>query len=107
MTTKNYKNQMEEQDIFLSNKSDIEISLKELFKEKSDEFIVILSGEWGTGKTHFWIDFAATLMQTDKQVYISLFGLNSIEEIKTNILFKISKFSRSIAPTKESIHQDK
>lgn len=88
------REKLEKLDSSFSNTSSIETSLRELFKDNK-EFIAILSGEWGVGKTHFWNNLAPTLMQTDKQVYISLFGLNSIEEIKTNILFKISKFKKS------------
>ncbi|WP_428024627.1 hypothetical protein [Arcobacter sp.] len=78
-----------------TNKELIKESLKELFTSK-EAFITILSGEWGVGKTYFWKEEVSDyITQTDKQVYISLFGLNSIDEIKTNILFNISKFKKS------------
>ncbi len=77
-----------------SNKQLIEDSFKELFK-RDEEFISILSGDWGIGKTYFWNELSQKLTCTDKQVYISLFGLDSIQAIKTDILFKISKFKKS------------
>ncbi|MGE4517227.1 MAG: hypothetical protein AB7D96_10250 [Arcobacteraceae bacterium] len=88
------KEEIKELDGTFSNKSSIKTSFENLFKN-SNEFIAILSGEWGIGKTYFWKEIAPTLIQTDKQVYISLFGLNSIEEIKTNILFNLSRFKKS------------
>ncbi|WP_409035260.1 P-loop NTPase fold protein, partial [Klebsiella pneumoniae] len=48
----------------------------------SEEKVAVLKGEWGVGKTHFWKRYYA------KQIayaYVSLFGVNSINEIKKEI----------------------
>lgn len=71
----------------LSNKAEIEKSFTELFKN-DNEFVTILSGDWGIGKTHFWEDIAKDFSKD--YVYISLFGKNSLNEIKQEILLTIS-----------------
>ncbi|MCF6309071.1 MAG: ATP-binding protein [Sulfurimonas sp.] len=83
------KKEIEKLDSSFSNKSTIETSFKNLFND-SNEFIAILSGEWGVGKTYFWDEFAEKTFGNDDYVYISLFGKNSLKEIKHEILLKTS-----------------
>lgn len=91
--TKEIKTQMDNN---FSNKAQIEDSFKNLFKDEK-EFVTILSGEWGVGKTYFWEEFVKDNLTKKKNVYISMFGFNSISEIKTNILLEVS-------PTKKKIN---
>ena len=55
---------------------------------------VMLSGAWGSGKTHFWQneiedDLTKELNEKSKAcVYVSLYGKDNIEAIKNEILFK-------------------
>jgi len=59
---------------------------------KKDEGLVIsLSGDWGSGKTYFWKDIVSGLARQDKSVYISLFGKESLDDIKKSILLKLFK----------------
>jgi hypothetical protein len=54
---------------------------------KSDvapKFAVMISGPWGTGKTHFVKTFAATLRQgptAHAPIYISLYGMSAVSDI--------------------------
>jgi hypothetical protein len=56
--------------------------------------VMMLSGTWGAGKTHFWQNeiepkLSEKLKQNNKAcVYISLYGKDNIETIKNEILFK-------------------
>jgi len=55
---------------------------------------VMLSGAWGSGKTHFWQNeiepkLSEKLKEDNKAcVYVSLYGKDNIEDIKNEILFK-------------------
>ena len=55
--------------------------------------IIMLSGKWGSGKTHFWKNKIQTILKDkDKKIpnhYISLYGKTSIEEIKNEVFLKI------------------
>ncbi len=47
---------------------------------------VFVKGDWGTGKTHFWKNYISGMETEGKYVYISLFGVQGIEEIKKKLL---------------------
>jgi hypothetical protein len=53
----------------------------------ADNCVIALSGKWGTGKSHLWKEVQAT--STDDKVrdavYVSLFGLSSIAELKLKV----------------------
>ena len=53
----------------------------------ADNRVIALSGKWGTGKSHLWMDVQK--VSNDKQVkdavYASLFGSRSISELKLRI----------------------
>ncbi|HDX8813932.1 P-loop NTPase fold protein [Klebsiella variicola] len=56
----------------------------------SDDKVAVLKGEWGVGKTHFWKRYyskknKAKEIQQIAYAYVSLFGVNSINEIKKEI----------------------
>lgn len=55
--------------------------------------VIMLSGKWGSGKTHFWQNRIIPKLN-DKNIkvanhYISLYGKTSIDEIKNEIFIKI------------------
>ncbi|QKG28617.1 KAP family NTPase [Campylobacter sp. RM16187] len=73
---------------FLS-KEKIETRLKEILKMDSARCIV-LDGKWGVGKTTFWNNFSSSLDEDfKKSIYISLFGKETIQEIKREIILQI------------------
>jgi len=58
--------------------------------------VIMLSGKWGSGKTHFWKNDIATVefkqkltLKKSAYSYVSLYGKSSIEEIENNILAQI------------------
>jgi len=79
----------------MSNKKSIEESLKRLILDDDKEFVAMLSGEWGIGKTYFWREEFSTkkeLTNSKKSItYISLYGYSSIQSIKNDIVLKLSK----------------
>jgi hypothetical protein len=50
--------------------------------------VVALSGKWGTGKSHLWREVQATSLDetTKGAVYVSLFGLSDIDQLKRKLL---------------------
>ena len=78
-----------------SSKVDIEKRLEEILKRKVGTCIV-LDGEWGVGKTTFWKNFSDTKFN-EKSVYVSLFGKESIQEIKQEIGMQIYKRNKYIS----------
>ena len=84
-----------------SSKVDIEKRLEEILKRKVGTCIV-LDGEWGVGKTTFWKNFSDTKFN-EKSVYVSLFGKESIQEIKQEIgiqIYKRNKYIKEIEKSK-------
>lgn len=79
----------------MSNKNKIEEALYDLILTEEREFVAMLSGEWGIGKTYFWNEFKDKYLQNEKNVvYISLFGLNSLDDIKNEIIIQLSKYTK-------------
>ena len=65
------------------------------------QYSVLLSGKWGSGKTHFIKRFKADKIPNYKFIHISLFGLKSKEDIHKQVIFKLfglesNKASKSI-----------
>ena len=80
--------------------------LKEYLLEKDNAFLlddinngktIMLSGVWGAGKTHFWQneiekDLSSKLKKENKTcVYVSLYGKESISEVKSSIFLEAYK----------------
>ena len=53
--------------------------------------VIMLSGKWGSGKTHFWQNIIEKNIKKEKipNNYISLYGKTSIQEIKNEVFLKI------------------
>jgi hypothetical protein len=64
-----------------------------LKNDVSNGKVIMLSGKWGSGKTHFWKNIIEKdLNDKDKKIpnhYISLYGKTSIQEIKNEVFLKI------------------
>lgn len=53
--------------------------------------LLVIKGGWGVGKTYFWQDMIGKAGEGDKigrrfYAYVTLFGVNSLEELKNSIL---------------------
>lgn len=57
-------------------------------KERPADYALLLNGDWGSGKTHFWkAKIAPTLKDVGlRPVYVSLYGIESIKDIDYQIL---------------------
>ncbi|RWM89149.1 MAG: hypothetical protein EOR84_25260 [Mesorhizobium sp.] len=70
------------------------------FLKTSDPGVLCIRGNWGTGKTYTWDDELSTAssaaggLALDKYAYASLFGLNSVEEVKRQIANQTIKRGR-------------
>lgn len=71
-----------------------------LLHDISNSKVTMLSGKWGSGKTHFWKEKIAK--KIEKNIYISLYGKTSIEDIEYEVLAKA--YYRSLG--KEDGEQD-
>lgn len=78
-------------DISISN---IENSIQDYLNEEQSDYAIMLSGEWGAGKTYFVKDEVFRLIKGSKkrEVYVSLIGVNSDEEIERKVFEKINPF---------------
>lgn len=59
-----------------------------LLLAKADNNVIAISGKWGTGKTHLWNDVkgGSSDERIKKALYVSLFGLSSIDQIKRKLI---------------------
>lgn len=53
------------------------------------QYAVLLSGKWGSGKTHFIKQFKEKNKSNYKFIHVSLFGLRSKEDIHKQVIFKL------------------
>ena len=60
------------------------------------DYAVMLNGEWGSGKTYFWNNKLRSRLEAIKNsdgknyktIYMSLYGINSLEEISKKIFIE-------------------
>jgi hypothetical protein len=68
----------------------LEKTKKQLIRllSEADSSVIALSGKWGTGKTHLWLEVKKE--SSDEKVknalYVSLFGLSSVDQIKRKLI---------------------
>ncbi|PHO11756.1 hypothetical protein CPG38_11435 [Malaciobacter marinus] len=64
-----------------------------LRKSDNNRKVIMLSGKWGSGKTHFWQKkIVPKLNEEDTKIpnhYVSLYGKTSIDEIKNEVFLKV------------------
>lgn len=71
-------------------------SIEDYIRKPYTDYAVMINGEWGSGKTHFWNHKLRQRIEniknrkgkTYKTIYISLYGINSIEEISKKIFLE-------------------
>ena len=63
----------------------------------SDNKVIALTGKWGTGKTHLWNDIKEDSNEAymQKALYVSLFGLSSIDQVKRKLIDQEIQLSTS------------
>lgn len=75
-------------------KENIEQRLTEIL-QRDNAVCVVLDGEWGVGKTTFWKNFSNEKFK-ENSVYVSLFGKDSIQEIKQEISLKFYRKNKVV-----------
>ena len=71
--------------------------LEQIFRENDNKGMAIaITGSWGVGKTFFWNEFKENYQLKKKYVYVSLFGLESLSDLKTHIYSHIENNSSTI-----------
>ncbi len=72
-------------------------------KSKTD-YAILLTGKWGVGKTHYYKNTLTPIIEKEepidgsekfKSIHISLFGLNSIEDIQVQIFLSLHKYMKT------------
>lgn len=77
----------------------LEEKLKNILEK--DESVVSINGKWGIGKTYFWHKFKKDL-KDKKTAYVSLFGKETIADIRTDIFLQvISKSKKAVGSVKK------
>ncbi|AHN24270.1 P-loop NTPase fold protein [Lysinibacillus varians] len=78
---------------------DIEQILRRYLETPSTNYAIQLNGEWGIGKTHFIKTDIKKFIEEEMQYkfcYVSLNGINSIDEIKRELFFELSSSTSTI-----------
>ena len=80
-------------------------------KKPYTDYAVMINGEWGSGKTYFWNNKLRTRLEriqvqgTEKRyktIYMSLYGINSLEEISKKIFIETNpNISKSLKKINE------
>ena len=65
--------------------TDLKSKLDNEFKKYYD--VVLINGTWGIGKTYYLNNY----LKEQKHIYMSLFGLNSMDEIRNGLYFQLNK----------------
>ena len=84
----------------MENKKALENRLKNIFNRK-ESLVVMLSGQWGVGKTYFWHKFQSDCLDNKKVAYISLFGKSSIDSIREDISIQVADGNNLIKKGKD------
>ncbi|SUW04492.1 P-loop NTPase fold protein [Brachyspira pilosicoli] len=67
---------------------DIENTIKNYLAEENTDYGIMLTGEWGAGKTYYvknYLGFIKEELQLNEPLYVSVLGKNSIDEIVNDI----------------------
>ncbi len=79
----------------------IEKKLYDLLIKENKEVVISISGEWGIGKTYFWNNFIKDYKEKElkyKQIaYVSLFGINLLNDIRISILLQVSPTKKKLS----------
>ncbi|WP_131819280.1 hypothetical protein [Sphingomonas jatrophae] len=81
----------------------------ERFLRSPSPEVLCISGRWGVGKTYSWQTFlreeeTAGRLGVDRHAYVSLFGLNSLGELRSAIVENTVVAGRSSLPDASSLH---
>ncbi len=96
------------------NNDFIENKLRSLFlsSPNNNKGLVFIDGEWGVGKTFFWKTRIASALSSKKKknLYIPLFGIKTVQELKRKILSEYLAYEaeeKKILPFLQRLNLDK
>ncbi|NUJ06925.1 P-loop NTPase fold protein [Bacillus paranthracis] len=86
-------------------------SILNYVQKENTNYAILLNGEWGSGKTYFWENVLKDKIENvelngkkQKTIYVSLYGITSIEEINKRIvldnILKKSEFNQKVSESK-------
>lgn len=55
------------------------------YKSKRQPGAILLNGGSGVGKTYLWINEISPLLKDQVRIYVSMFGLKSVDELKGKV----------------------
>lgn len=76
-----------------SSKYEVIAAVKTYLNRTNTQYAIMIDGGWGTGKTYFYRTEIKPLVRDHHTIYISLFGLKSIQDIE-NEIFKAISFQK-------------
>ena len=87
-------------------------SICDYVRKPYTDYAIMLNGEWGSGKTYFWNNKLRNRLESIKvngknykTIYMSLYGINSLEEISKKIFIEtnpmLSKTLKKFVDTRE------
>lgn len=78
-----------DEDMYTSQEVKVLIESLNKMLEQDDGLVINIFGKWGIGKTYFWKYYSSKYLTKHDYVYISLFGVHSLKDIKQKIYLKI------------------
>jgi len=75
----------------MNSSEDIKRAVEAYIETVATPYAIMIDGDWGCGKTHFWKQTLLPLVGEKEALYVSLFGLKSIKDIESEI-FKAMSF---------------
>ena len=87
----------------------IKSAIKQYFENKSTDYAVMISGEWGSGKTYFLKNeiYSYLLNEKYRPIYISLIGLKDEDKLEKKIFEKINPFYQSTKKSQIACEADR
>jgi len=89
----------------MSGINHINMLVSSYVKAKDTDYAIMIHGDWGCGKTYYieneLVDIIKETQSSKKMLYVSLYGIQSIEEIDTRILNSVSgvcRFANALKP---------
>lgn len=70
----------------MSNSQSLKKAILDYAEDGSTEYAILITGEWGSGKTYFWKEIISPALK-HKSLYISLYGVTSASEIDKLLFF--------------------
>lgn len=84
------------------NANEITTAVEEYLRDDMMKYAIMINGAWGVGKTHLYFnDLRPVIYKNEigktkprKDIYISLYGLSSIDELARSILYKVKLWNK-------------